>query len=139
MSGRALRFAPRRAAGRTPGAAGSIPAMRRLAIALVCLCALTACSSTATTSLGDTVYVDSGPDKTPVGVTRDAFSRIAKALAADDTEGAALVIAGGEGRFVNRCTSGKLIDTAIGGERQIRLPNGDAVWLDANWIKKSCT
>ena len=54
------------------------------------------------------------------------------------TQGAAEVLAAGGGRFVNRCTSGKLIDTALGGERELRLPNGQAVWVDAAWLKSSC-
>lgn len=100
---------------------------------------LAACSSVGTQKLGDTVYVDAGPPaQVPVGFTRTAYDQISKSLAANDNLGAAQVIGAGEGTFVARCTPGKLIDTAFGGERELRLSDGRAVWLDANWVKNSC-
>jgi len=96
------------------------------------------CSSTATQKLGGTVYVDSGGGPTPAGVTRSDFDQIAKAGAANDNVGLRDLAASGVVVMVPACAPAILIDTAFGGERQVRVQStGDAVWVDANWIKSS--
>lgn len=114
--------------------------MKRLgvAVAILALLALTGCSSTATQKLGGTVYVDSGGGPTPAGVTRSDFDEIAKAGAANDNVGLAQLVESGVVVMVPACAPATLIDTALGGERQVRVSSTeDAVWVDANWIKSS--
>lgn len=110
-------------------------------VALVCAAFASAgCTSTGSSSaanLGDTVYVDSGGGTpTPAAITRHDFDDVAKALAAKDTVGLAQLVGSGVVTLVPVCAPAKLLDTALGGERQVRVTStGDAVWVDASWLK----
>src|SRR5690348_16998795 len=110
----------------------------RFVLAALAVLVLAACSSSlAGPNLGDTVYVDSGGGPTPAGVTRTDFDSVTKAIAANDNVGLRDLIASGVVVSVPACAPAKLLDTAFGGERQVRLDSGAAVWVDANWLKNS--
>lgn len=111
-----------------------------MTIALVL--ALAACSSTGTagSNLGDTVYVDSGTAATPAGITRTDFDHISSAVTANDNVGLTQLVQSGVVVSVPKCAPAKLLDTAAGGERQVRIAStGAAVWVDVNWLKGSAS
>lgn len=116
--------------------------MKRFALFAIVVCVLgfaAGCSSTGTagSNLGDTVYVDSGGGTpTPAGVTRHDFDSITKAISAKDAVGLEQLAAQGVVVEVPVCAPAKLLDTALAGERQVRVAStGAAVWVDVNWLK----
>jgi hypothetical protein len=112
----------------------------KVGFAVLLFAVFVGCASTGGQSLGSIVYIDAGsPTQVPAGLTRTASDQISTSLAANDMTGVNSLILNDEAVYVDRCSSGKLIDTAAGGEREIRLDNGQAVWVDANWVKSSCS
>lgn len=119
---------------------GHYPPMKRTLIVIILLLAACSTSAKPTATIGGTVYVDSGGGTpTPAGVTRTDFDDISKAITANDTVGLGQLVQSGSVVMVPACAPSKLLDTAFGGERQVRLASGDAVWVDANWIKDSAS
>lgn len=115
---------------------------RWIAISAMALLGIAACSSTGTagSKLGDTVYVDSGANATPAGITRTDFDHISTAVTANDNVGLAQLVQSGVVVTVTKCAPAILLDTALGGERQVRVSaSGQAVWVDVNWLKGSAS
>jgi|GEM_PF-4531660 hypothetical protein len=107
--------------------------------------------SQAASKLGGTVRLDAGPNdgssliEVPAGATRTAFDKIVTALAAKQS--LADLFGTGEAINVGRCATATVVDTAIGGERQVKITddpqfadnNGKTVWVDVQWLKSKCT
>lgn len=117
--------------------------MKRIALIGCALALAAGCSSTgaAGSNLGDTVYVDSGAGTpTPAGITRTDFDHISSAVTAKDDVGLQQLIASGVVVMVPLCAPAKLLDTALAGERQVRIAStGAAVWVDVNWLKNKAS
>jgi hypothetical protein len=114
-------------------------------VAFAAGCSSSSSSHAASGKLGASVKLDSGADNVPAGATRTDFDKIVKAI--DAKESLAGLIRTGQAINVGKCTAATLIDTAAGGERQVRITddpqfsdnNGKAVWVDVNWMKSQCT
>jgi hypothetical protein len=122
--------------------------MKRIVVGVAVLLGLaTGCSSTVASSkastLGADVVVNSAVSVTPAGVTRTDFDKVTTALAAKDTTGLQQLVTAGQVVAVDQCATAKVIDTAAGGERQVRIETdpgtpalvGQAVWVDVLWLK----
>jgi hypothetical protein len=96
-------------------------------------------------SVGDHVIVDTpGVASTLAGTSRTKLDNLISALSAKDTVGVQQLITAGDIVSVDNCSTALVIDSAIGGETQVRISsdsgnpsnNDQALWINTEFAQK---
>ena len=114
--------------------------MRRLFVAAGAALLAAGCVTPLHPTTGDSVYVVRGTAPiTPAGKTLNGLDKIRHSLLGSGAVPFEQLYHDGDVVLVARCAHGRVLATGSGGEQQLRLDTGTAVWVDRDWVfRKPC-
>lgn len=105
-------------------------------LALIALVVLAGCASE-TRGIGATVYVGIGDGPTPVARTREASHQLDELIWQGDLVGIGALAGSDRVIYVPSCTPANL-ETSVGNDRELLLPDGSSAWVNASRMSTQC-